>query len=168
MTLYNISAKHLDLVCWNLHWPPQLGWRNPWPPCNWCCCPRRWSHWRLSSCRASRQLPGTAWHFGTRDMICQRQEGGRRRLQMPGSSQGRGQHQEPGGKVNVSIQHCGVVKQMTENLCNNNELLCFQQMNRRNKAINNPQMNCTAIQVQYSEHFWDWNQYINKNLNLKF
>ena len=61
---------------------------------------------------------------------------GRRRLQMPGSSQGRGQHQEPGGKVNVSIQHCGVVKQMTENLCNNNELLCFQQMNRRNKAIN--------------------------------
>ena len=40
------------------------------------------------------------------------------------------------GKVNVSIQHCGVVKQMTENLCNNNELLCFQQMNRRNKAIN--------------------------------
>ena len=50
--------------------------------------------------------------------------------------QGRGQHQEPGGKVNVSIQHCGVVKQMTENLCNNNELLCFQQMNRRNKAIN--------------------------------
>ena len=44
--------------------------------------------------------------------------------------------QEPGGKVDVSIQHYGVSKQMTENRCNNNELLCFQQMNRRNKAIN--------------------------------